>query len=94
MELLTNHVSASSARAPGSPLMYTNDLDIGPDGTIYFTDSTDFSPHRNAQHENDVDVFTVAGRPGYYDTQKGWGLGMLQVHTCVCVCVCLPSQWW
>jgi hypothetical protein len=79
--ILANRVSASSPLHPNEPLMYTNDLDIGPDGTIYFTDSVDVNPHRNAQHNNNVShIVSILGKPGYYDTVKGWALGMLQVR--------------
>lgn len=78
--LLTNHVSSSSAIQPNTPLTYTNDLDIASDGIIYFTDSVDVSPHRNAQHSNSVKhIVSIKGLPGYYDTVKGWAVGMLQV---------------
>lgn len=77
--ILANRVSASSPMYPNSPLSYTNDLDIAPDGTIYFTDSVDVHPHRNAQHNNNVThIISIVGKPGYYDTVKGWALGMLQ----------------
>jgi hypothetical protein len=79
--ILANRVSASSALYPNEPLAYTNDLDIAPDGTIYFTDSVDVNPHRNAQHNNNVThIVSILGKPGYYDTVKGWALGMLQVR--------------
>lgn len=79
--LLANRVSNSSAASPGSPIMYANDLDIAADGTIYFTDSIDVYPHRNAQHVNSVSqIVSILGRPGYYDTVKGWALGMLQAR--------------
>jgi hypothetical protein len=79
--ILANRVSASSPLYPDSPLMYTNDLDIAADGTIYFTDSVDVNPHRNAQHNNSVThIVSIVGKPGYYDTVKGWALGMLQVR--------------
>jgi sugar lactone lactonase YvrE len=78
--LLTNHVSSSSPQDPNMPLSYTNDLDIASDGTIYFTDSVDIPPHRNAHHVNNVThIVSIKGQPGYYDTVKGWALGMLQV---------------
>ncbi|KAF6258203.1 strictosidine synthase [Scenedesmus sp. NREL 46B-D3] len=77
--ILANRVSASSPLHPNSALMYTNDLDIAPDGTIYFTDSVDVNPHRNAQHNNNViHIVTILGKPGFYDTVKGWGYGFLQ----------------
>lgn len=78
--LLTNHVSSSSSIQPNTPITYTNDLDIASDGTIYFTDSVDVHPHRNAQHINHVThIISTKGVSGYYDTVKGWAVGMLQV---------------
>jgi sugar lactone lactonase YvrE len=47
VEVLANRVSPSSPLQPGSPINYANDLDVGPDGTVYFTDSVDVSPHRS-----------------------------------------------
>ncbi|WIA20276.1 hypothetical protein OEZ85_006109 [Tetradesmus obliquus] len=77
--ILANRVSASSPMYPNTPLSYTNDLDIAADGTIYFTDSVDVHPHRNAQHTGNVThVVSISGKPGYYDTVKGWGYGFLQ----------------
>jgi hypothetical protein len=79
--ILANRVSASSPLHPNEPLMYTNDLDIGPDGTIYFTDSVNVHPHRNAQHNGNVShIVSILGKPGFYDTVKGWGYGFLQVR--------------
>jgi hypothetical protein len=46
VQLLTNRVSSSSRLQPGSLINYANDLDIAADGTIYFTDSVNISPHR------------------------------------------------
>lgn len=78
--ILSNRVSPTSPLEPNTPLTYTNDLDIASDGTIYFTDSVDVNPHRNAQHSNSVHhIISIKGLPGYYDTVKGWALGMLQV---------------
>lgn len=35
---------------------------------------------RNAQHVNNVShIVTIRGESGFYDTFKGWALGMLQV---------------
>lgn len=35
---------------------------------------------RNAQHVNNVShIVTIRGQTGFYDTFKGWALGMLQV---------------
>lgn len=44
--LLTNRVSSSSLLQPDTLINYANDLDIASDGTIYFTDSVNISPHR------------------------------------------------
>ncbi|KAF8055598.1 SYP52 [Scenedesmus sp. PABB004] len=77
--LLTSRVSKSSPSGAGSLLNYVNDLDIAPDGTVYFTDSVDIHPHRNAQPVNDVThIISIQGDPGFYDTAKSWALGMLQ----------------
>lgn len=54
VEILSNIVSESSPKQPGTPINYANDLDIGKDGVVYFSDST---------------VIPVAlGRGGWYDT--------------------------
>lgn len=90
--LLSNRVSASSPLQPHTPLTYTNDLDIAADGTIYFTDSVEIPPHRNAQHRNDVQhIVSILGLPGYYDTVKGWAYGMLQVSD---VRQCTETRHW
>lgn len=35
---------------------------------------------RNAQHVNSINhIVTIRGQSGFYDTFKGWALGMLQV---------------
>jgi sugar lactone lactonase YvrE len=46
VQLLTSRVSSSSPMQPDTPITYANDLDIGSDGTIYFTDSVNISTHR------------------------------------------------
>lgn len=77
--LLTHRVSSTSPLQPDTPITYANDLDIAKDGTIYFTDSVNITSHRNAQHVNRVNhIVSILGAPGYYDTAKGWALGMLQ----------------
>uniref|UniRef100_A0A383VRX2 SMP-30/Gluconolactonase/LRE-like region domain-containing protein n=1 Tax=Tetradesmus obliquus TaxID=3088 RepID=A0A383VRX2_TETOB len=77
--ILTNHVSSSSPLEPGSPILYANDLDVAKDGTVYFTTSVDITLHRNAQHHTRfTHVPSLLGRPGFWDTVKGWGLGMCQ----------------
>jgi hypothetical protein len=41
--------------------------------------------HRNAQHENTVaHIISIQGQAGFYDTAKGWALGMLQVRRMCC----------
>ena len=47
---------------------YANDLHIGPDGAVYFSDSTVIAPRLN--------------KDGYYDTLEGYMLTQLQVHCC------------
>lgn len=77
--ILANRVSDSSPLYPGTPLIYTNDLDITSDGTVYFTTSINVFPHRNAQHDAVLaHVPSNMGLGGFYDTIKGWGLGMCQ----------------
>lgn len=44
--LLANRVASSSPLEPGSPIIYANDLDIAPDGTVYFTTSINIHLHR------------------------------------------------
>ncbi|MEW5316240.1 MAG: hypothetical protein WDW38_007621 [Sanguina aurantia] len=41
--ILTSRVSGASRLDPGSPITYANDLDVHPDGTVYFTASQDIS---------------------------------------------------
>jgi hypothetical protein len=92
--ILTNRVSASSPLYPDSPLVYTNDLDIAADGTIYFTDSVDVHPHRNAQHDGNVShIVSILGKPGFYDTVKGWGYGFMQVSVVSCKLLQALPRW-
>lgn len=42
--VLTTHVSDDSPSDPGSPINYADGVDIGPDGTIYFSDACVVSP--------------------------------------------------
>ena len=51
---------------PASPIPYANDLDIAPDGTIYFTDSSHFGPALHPQL-------------GFFDTLRACVLTMAQV---------------
>jgi len=41
VELVANRVSRSSRLEPGEPIIYANDMDIAPDGMVYFTSSND-----------------------------------------------------
>lgn len=41
VELVANRVSSSSPLEPGEPIIYANDMDIAPDGMVYFTSSND-----------------------------------------------------
>lgn len=56
-------VSLRDPVAPGSPILYANDLDVAPDGTVYFTDSTPYGPARN--------------RAGFWDTMEAYTLSLL-----------------
>jgi hypothetical protein len=79
VEVLTNRISASSPLAPDTPLMYANDIDIAADGTIWFTASVNVYPHRSAQWTDGIwHIPSLLGQPGFYDTWKGWGLGLCQ----------------
>jgi sugar lactone lactonase YvrE len=46
VELVSSRVSNTSPLAPGSPIIYANDLDIASDGMVYFTSSVDIVLHR------------------------------------------------
>eukprot|EP00879_Flechtneria_rotunda_P027006 GHRR01028863.1.p1 GENE.GHRR01028863.1~~GHRR01028863.1.p1 ORF type:complete len:391 (+),score=61.95 GHRR01028863.1:43-1215(+) len=77
--LLTSRTSKSSPLEPDAPIIYANDLDVASDGNIYFTTSVDIILHRNAQHDTRfTHVPSLEGRAGFWDTVKGWGLGMCQ----------------
>eukprot|EP00878_Enallax_costatus_P004230 GHUV01004460.1.p1 GENE.GHUV01004460.1~~GHUV01004460.1.p1 ORF type:complete len:457 (+),score=103.84 GHUV01004460.1:102-1472(+) len=77
--ILTNRVSHSSPLGPDTPIIYANDLDVAKDGSIYFTTSIDIHLHRNAQHYSRfTHVPSLEARAGFWDTVKGWGLGMCQ----------------
>jgi sugar lactone lactonase YvrE len=79
VEVLSNRISASSPLAPNTPLMYANDIDIAADGTIWFTASVNVYPHRSAQWTDGIwHIPSLLGQPGFYDTWKGWGLGLCQ----------------
>ena len=81
VRILANRVSSSSKIAPGAPIIYANDLDIASDGTIYFTTSVDMYPTRNAQfHSRIRHVPSLYNSGGFYDTVKGWALGMCAGH--------------
>ncbi|KAK9824470.1 hypothetical protein WJX72_010575 [[Myrmecia] bisecta] len=62
--LLTDSVSDDSPITPGSPFTYADDLDIGPDGVIYFTAASDITP--------------VPHKEGYIDTLDACILTMLK----------------
>lgn len=46
VRVLANRVAPTSPTHAGMPLIYTNDLDIASDGTVYFTTSINVYPHR------------------------------------------------
>eukprot|EP00884_Botryococcus_braunii_P013679 jgi/Botrbrau1/22311/Bobra.0138s0061.1 len=48
-EILSTRVSRRSARDPGTRVQYIDDLDVAPDGTIYFTDAGGILPIRNGE---------------------------------------------
>jgi sugar lactone lactonase YvrE len=56
VRVLANRVAPTSPTHAGMPLIYTNDLDIASDGTVYFTTSINVYPHRCAA--------MLAGRAG------------------------------
>lgn len=65
----THKISLLTGRGPEpdgniTDIAYANDLDIAPDGTIYFTDSQWFGP--------------TMGSGGFYDTLTACILGILQ----------------
>eukprot|EP00879_Flechtneria_rotunda_P029720 GHRR01032163.1.p1 GENE.GHRR01032163.1~~GHRR01032163.1.p1 ORF type:complete len:293 (+),score=27.88 GHRR01032163.1:81-881(+) len=91
--LLTSRTSKSSPLEPDAPIIYANDLDVASDGNIYFTTSVDIILHRNAQHDTRfTHVPSLEGRAGFWDTVKGWGLGMCQVRGMHLACFCCSSN--
>ncbi|KAG1670192.1 hypothetical protein FOA52_014968 [Chlamydomonas sp. UWO 241] len=62
--ILSSHVTDAPPGSPGALITYANDLDIAPDGTIYFTDCQNIT---TAPH---------AGGLGYYDTFWSFLLGL------------------
>ncbi len=76
--VLAHRVSDSSPTAPGSEIIYANDPDIARDRTIYFTASVDIYPPRHAD--------------GYWDTARGWMLGMLRVGLACLRCAATWTQ--
>jgi hypothetical protein len=64
VEILANTIAADSPIAPGAPITYANDLDIAPDGTVYFTSCSDIVPQR--------------GAGGFWDTYKAWLLDFMR----------------
>ncbi|KAK9832113.1 hypothetical protein WJX81_008412 [Elliptochloris bilobata] len=63
--LLTSRVDDADASAPGSDIHYANDLDIAPDGKVYFSDSAH-------------GVWPVRNRYGFYDTMQAYVLTLFQ----------------
>ena len=68
--MLASHTSGPLGAGRPTPISYANDLDIGPDGTIYFTDSQAFGPVLNAL--------------GFYDTLAACILGLAQARALLC----------
>lgn len=60
LEQITSRVSSDSHETPDTPIFYANGVDIAPNGSIYFTSSTDILPAR--------------ARDGSYDTGFAWVL--------------------
>ncbi|WIA17796.1 hypothetical protein OEZ85_009308 [Tetradesmus obliquus] len=60
VQQLASRISTSSAEGPGEPIFYANGLDVAPNGSIYFSSSTDILPAR--------------ARTGSYDTGFAWAL--------------------
>ena len=58
--------TSKAGQVPASPIPYANDLDLAPDGTIYFTDSSHFGPVPSPQG-------------GFFDTLRACVLTMAQV---------------
>lgn len=58
----------ATASDDGEPLMFTDGLDVAPDGTVYFTDASDMAPYRThaggwaMERVSQVDFFRGAGR--------------------------------
>ncbi|KAK9790517.1 hypothetical protein WJX73_005962 [Symbiochloris irregularis] len=62
--LLASHAPAADGAGRLEAIRYANDLIIGPNGTIYFTDSQNFGP--------------VLNKAGFFDTLDACMLGLLQ----------------
>ncbi len=60
------HVTSPPQLPCSTPISYANDLDIAPDGRIFFTDCSDIPPALNAA--------------GFYDTMRSFVLTMLRVR--------------
>lgn len=65
LEVLANRASPQSRLAPGSPIHYANDLDVAPDGRVFFSDATAIPPALN--------------NGGWYDTMRSYLLTVWQV---------------
>ncbi len=65
--LLTSRVDDADDLQPGTDIHYANDLDIAPDGIIYFTDSAH-------------GVWPVRSRLGYWDTMQAYLLVTFQAR--------------
>jgi hypothetical protein len=65
--VLANRASPDSPLQPGSPINYANDLDMAPDGKVYFSDCSAIPPALN--------------RGGWYDTMRSFMLTLWQVWT-------------
>jgi len=63
--LLASEAPTDQPPAMRSPILYANDLAIAEDGSVYFSDSTDIPPARNAT--------------GFYDTMASFMLTLFQV---------------
>jgi hypothetical protein len=60
VQQLASRISSSSPEGAGESIFYANGLDIAPNGSVYFSSSTDILPAR--------------ARSGSYDTGFAWVL--------------------
>jgi sugar lactone lactonase YvrE len=65
--LLTSRVDDADELQPGTDIHYANDLDIAPDGSVYFTDSAH-------------GVWPVRSRLGFWDTMQAYLLATFQAR--------------